>query len=148
MSREKGMMTLTARADRSPRHLRVEALARLRDRLFHEFTVEMDSVDAVRGTGGDDTVEASGRLVQFEVDWHVEPRDEGALTEVEAALVRMAVGTYGSCEDCARSIPLARLEASPHARYCPPCETARRDLLAASCRRRCDALASAPSDTG
>jgi len=40
------------------------------------------------------------------------------LREVEAALVRMAEGSYGVCEDGEEEIPFARLEVYPTARRC------------------------------
>jgi RNA polymerase-binding transcription factor len=43
------------------------------------------------------------------------------LTDVEAALHRLATGHYGSCHLCDRPIPLPRLRILPHARYCGPC---------------------------
>jgi DnaK suppressor protein len=104
------------------RHLHAETLARLRDRLLDELSVQMNSSDGVGKRAADDAVDAGGDLGQFEVDWQVLPRNQEALTEIEAALVRMAVGTYGFCEDCTRSIPMARLEATPHARYCARCQ--------------------------
>jgi DnaK suppressor protein len=41
-----------------------------------------------------------------------------ALEEVDAALVRLSVGTYGVCEICGKPIGSARLEAMPAARLC------------------------------
>ena len=41
------------------------------------------------------------------------------------ALRRMSEGTYGICQDCGRSIPLGRLHAVPHARYCSMCRRRR-----------------------
>ncbi|WP_394289402.1 TraR/DksA C4-type zinc finger protein [Microbacterium sp.] len=38
--------------------------------------------------------------------------------EVDAALARVAAGTYGVCEVCGRAIPAARLEARPTATRC------------------------------
>lgn len=43
------------------------------------------------------------------------------LDEVDAALGRVAAGTYGVCEGCGRDIPPARLEARPFARHCVSC---------------------------
>lgn len=48
-----------------------------------------------------------------------------ALADTAAALRRMAEGTYGTCEHCAGNIPLERLEALPHARFCAPCQRTR-----------------------
>jgi RNA polymerase-binding transcription factor DksA len=41
-----------------------------------------------------------------------------ALEEVEAAILRLAAGTYGFCERCGKEISPARLEAMPAARLC------------------------------
>jgi DnaK suppressor protein len=40
------------------------------------------------------------------------------LREINDALIRIEDGTYGICEGTGEPIPLARLEASPWARYC------------------------------
>jgi len=40
---------------------------------------------------------------------------------VEAAIARLAEGTYGLCEVCGQPIPPARLEAMPAARRCIAC---------------------------
>ena len=44
-----------------------------------------------------------------------------SLEDVEAALRRVADGTYGSCERCGKPISEARLEAMPTARRCLEC---------------------------
>lgn len=44
-----------------------------------------------------------------------------ALAEVEAAIERLAEGTYGTCERCREPIGSARLEAKPAARRCIAC---------------------------
>jgi len=51
-------------------------------------------------------------------------RDLSELAEVEAAIARMADGTYGECADCGLPIPVARLEAYPTARRCVACQEA------------------------
>jgi len=51
-------------------------------------------------------------------------RDLHELAEVEAAIARMADGTYGECSDCGLPIPAARLEAYPTARRCVACQEA------------------------
>ncbi|HET9645336.1 MAG TPA: TraR/DksA C4-type zinc finger protein [Burkholderiaceae bacterium] len=49
-------------------------------------------------------------------------RDVLELREIEAAKERMDAGTYGMCVDCGRDIPLARLNAQPHAKRCLECQ--------------------------
>ena len=51
-------------------------------------------------------------------------RDLTELAEVEAALARMADGTYGECSECGQPIPAARLTAYPTARRCVACQEA------------------------
>ncbi|MEV4639618.1 TraR/DksA C4-type zinc finger protein [Actinoplanes sp. NPDC049548] len=47
------------------------------------------------------------------------------IADTAHALRRMSEGTYGRCEECSRPIPLGRLRAQPHARYCTPCHRSR-----------------------
>ncbi|MFO1314612.1 MAG: TraR/DksA family transcriptional regulator [Burkholderiales bacterium] len=49
-------------------------------------------------------------------------RDAGELAEVEAALARVADGTYGTCVECGEPIPYARLAVSPSAPRCIACQ--------------------------
>jgi len=44
------------------------------------------------------------------------------LVQVEAALVRFDLGTYGSCEQCGAEVDPARLKALPYVTYCLPCQ--------------------------
>lgn len=48
-------------------------------------------------------------------------RERRTLREIEAALVRMEKGEYGTCDSCGVSIPRARLHALPWARRCVHC---------------------------
>ena len=49
-------------------------------------------------------------------------RDTRELDEVESALRRVADRSYGTCTDCGEAIPRARLDASPAAVRCVPCQ--------------------------
>jgi DnaK suppressor protein len=44
------------------------------------------------------------------------------LVQVQAALRRIADGTYGECADCGDPIDLRRLAALPATPYCPSCQ--------------------------
>lgn len=44
------------------------------------------------------------------------------LQEIDAALARIADGSYGMCEDCGGDIGAPRLEAQPSARRCIACQ--------------------------
>ena len=48
--------------------------------------------------------------------------DREVLYKVDEALVRIEEGTYGSCVECKKSIPVARLKAIPYAQTCLKCQ--------------------------
>jgi RNA polymerase-binding transcription factor DksA len=49
-------------------------------------------------------------------------RDVAELRDIEAALLRIARGIYGNCVDCDESISRERLESTPSAVRCVPCQ--------------------------
>ncbi|MCW2743275.1 MAG: dksA [Blastococcus sp.] len=46
------------------------------------------------------------------------------IAEIDKALVRIAAGTYGTCDGCGASIPEERLELRPMAGRCVSCSAA------------------------
>ena len=48
--------------------------------------------------------------------------EEVTLREIDEALRRIEDRSYGKCEDCGKKIPVARLKAKPHAKYCIECK--------------------------
>jgi DnaK suppressor protein len=59
-------------------------------------------------------------------------RDLGELHALEAACKRLVQGRYGICIDCADDIPYPRLEASPEALRCAPCQERHEKLFGAT----------------
>ena len=49
-------------------------------------------------------------------------RDEATLAEIDEAIERVRIGTFGQCEGCEELIPRARLNAVPYARFCVDCQ--------------------------
>lgn len=49
-------------------------------------------------------------------------RHAAELQEIDAALARIADGSYGVCDECGGDIGAARLEAQPTARLCIACQ--------------------------
>jgi RNA polymerase-binding protein DksA len=60
-----------------------------------------------------------------ELDYTLEENSEHVLSEIDAALKRIADGTYGQCSNCGRQIPQERLEARPYATLCIDCQRQR-----------------------
>ncbi|WP_427892889.1 TraR/DksA family transcriptional regulator [Kribbella sp. GL6] len=98
---------------------RLRVLRRLAD-----LTGDFDEVVAAsRDANADDEHDPEGATIAFErsqVAALVE-QAQRQLTEIDAALDRVADGTYGVCERCGRPIAPARLEARPTARTCFDC---------------------------
>lgn len=55
-------------------------------------------------------------------DLSLRARLEDSLHEVQEALRKFELGTYGVCEACGQPIDWARLEAKPHASLCIKCK--------------------------
>ena len=49
--------------------------------------------------------------------------NEARKAEIEAAITRIDDGSYGTCTDCGKEIPAARLEARPEAARCVDCQS-------------------------
>lgn len=47
------------------------------------------------------------------------------LEDVDAALAKIEAGTYGTCSNCGKQIPTARLEARPESVLCVECKSRR-----------------------
>jgi DnaK suppressor protein len=69
-----------------------------------------------------DTGEASVADLLEDVELADVSRHVGTMREIDAALLRIARGTYGSCIDCGRAIGIDRLEAQPTAARCQACQ--------------------------
>ncbi|HWR60266.1 MAG TPA: TraR/DksA C4-type zinc finger protein [Clostridia bacterium] len=80
-----------------------------------ELTGELSSYDNHPGDLGNETFEA-------EKNMSFRTREKFLLSEVQAALDKIAEGTYGLCEQCHREIEKERLEVRPYARLCAHCE--------------------------
>lgn len=61
-------------------------------------------------------------MVDREVDGTLELNAEHLVAEIDAALARIADGSYGTCEGCSTTIPAERLEAVPYATMCVSCK--------------------------
>ena len=65
--------------------------------------------------------EASSTKLEYAKELSLEQNTLDLLSKVEWALAKMGEGTYGICESCGKSIPLARLDALPYATLCVDC---------------------------
>jgi RNA polymerase-binding transcription factor len=88
-------------------------------RSFRIEQLEMLRVDAVEAAATADEPRLQIiRVLEFAAEW--------ALSEIDAALQRLADGSYGICEHCGEQIPWERLDVLPETRFCSPCQIPRR----------------------
>jgi len=81
-----------------------------------------DSFGAIAGEAPDSGDEALASLVA-DTDAAETNRDVRELQELDAAIERIADGSYGECADCGDDIPVARLRAYPGAVRCISCQS-------------------------
>lgn len=77
-------------------------------------------VDASRDSNADDEHDPEGQTIGFERAQLASVLDQARarLAELDAAVSRVADGSYGRCEVCGAPIGEARLQARPAARTC------------------------------
>jgi DnaK suppressor protein len=83
-----------------------------------------------RGAASAAPGDPSARWTDYEAAPH--PLADSArheLDEIEAALVRIVEGSYGTCQHCGGPMGLQRLRAFPEARFCLACSGAARQAL-------------------
>ena len=97
--------------------------SRTRERIA-DLTRDVTSiVEATRLTATDDEHDPEGSTIAFERSQTTALLTAATkhLAEVDAALSRIADGTYGRCERCGKPVPRQRLLARPAARTCIAC---------------------------
>jgi RNA polymerase-binding protein DksA len=88
---------------------------------------ELSAIIESASAGADDEHDPEGATLAFERQ-HAAALLDGArrrLAEVEAAIVRLADGSYGRCAICGEPIGAARLSARPTASTCIRCAAVR-----------------------
>jgi DnaK suppressor protein len=95
------------------------ALEAERDVLLAEVHAEIEGPGQV--TYGSQAAAAT-HVFEQQRDIALRDKARAQLEAVEAALARIAAGTYGRCTNCGQPIPAERLEAIPWAEHCIDCQ--------------------------
>ncbi|CAL9326957.1 TraR/DksA family transcriptional regulator [Streptomyces sp. SudanB52_2052] len=113
-------------ADRATR-LSAEDLAALRENLTEQrlFRQEQLRQLADAAPSRTDDVRRHDAASQVEVHVKLAAAARMVLADVEAALRRMAEGSYGTCRLCRGPVARERLMIVPQARYCARCQQVR-----------------------
>jgi DnaK suppressor protein len=71
---------------------------------------------------GDDQADAGAKTFEREHEMSLANNSRDLLAQVQRALARLEVGTYGVCESCGNPIGKDRLLAAPRATLCMACK--------------------------
>jgi DnaK suppressor protein len=69
-----------------------------------------------------DPVDRAAQQAEIAVSIGLAENEAVLRAEIDAALERIADGTYGTCEECRSVISASRLHAVPYTRFCIRCE--------------------------
>ncbi len=103
-----------------------DALLRRRDAIRSALNGDLTLLQQLAKDGGD-SADYAMDATQEELSSQLAEVESRELGSIEDALGRIRDGNFGNCESCEKPIPLARLQAIPHATMCIAC--ARREEL-------------------
>lgn len=107
-------------------HQAKKTLSGRREALLRVWQQRKDDEQQLSGGVERDWAEVATDREMAEVRYVLSEKEKRELEEIDAALARVADGSYGVCERCSRSIGRQRLLAIPEARYCLECSTGAR----------------------
>lgn len=80
-----------------------------------------DETEEIVGNSDNHLGDTATATLDREIDYSLEENSESVLRSIDAALQRIADGTFGICETCGQPISEERLEAIPYATQCIDC---------------------------
>ena len=91
--------------------------------LHEEYRGSTEADERELSGGADDHLgDIASNTYDRELDSTLEESEEVHLGRINAALTRIADGTYGTCENCGKQINIERLEAMPWVTLCIDCK--------------------------
>lgn len=100
------------------------ALLKLQEDLMTalETKKEKDLEPIIAPQPGDDA-DAATQTYEKEMLFEISDNEREMLMQVEGALRRIQMKTFGACESCEKAIPLKRLKVIPYTPYCLVCQS-------------------------
>lgn len=96
-------------------------LLRRRDSLARSIKGDMKLLFEYHGETSGDVLDAAADTVQDEMNSRLLEVESDELRAIDAAIDRIKDGSYGTCQDCGKPIPLKRLQAVPYVVDCVGC---------------------------
>ena len=109
-----------------------DRLVQQRQEILNMYKQDVRAGQESADDGTDDIVDRANNSYNRELMFSLSDSERLMLLQIEEALSRMDLGTYGRCTNCGNAIHPLRLEAVPWARFCIDCqELAEKGLLEA-----------------
>jgi RNA polymerase-binding transcription factor len=99
-----------------------DRLLRQRDDILSMYRQDLRAGQESTDDGTEDIVDRANNSYNRELMFSLSDGERQMLLEVEAALKRLELESYGKCINCGRAIAPKRLQALPWARYCIDCQ--------------------------
>ena len=93
-----------------------------RDALRRALAGDMSLLKEMGSSGSGDSADIAMDLTQNEVSSKLAEIESRELGRIERAIEKLKDGSFGSCENCSRKIPMARLNALPYTTTCVSCQ--------------------------
>jgi DnaK suppressor protein len=107
-----------------------DRLVQQRQEILNMYKQDVKAGQESADDGTDDIVDRANNAYNRELMFSLSDSERVLLFQIEEALSRMELGTYGRCTNCGNAINPLRLEAVPWARFCIDCqELAEKGLL-------------------
>jgi DnaK suppressor protein len=117
-TKKKGLKGLTPAQREKMRTL----LVTRRSRLLDNNRTKLGEVEDSGGDGGGDSADRAAASLDRDIMVDSAARETKEIRDIESALAKIDAGTYGICDECSTTIPMARLEYMPNAQYCIECQ--------------------------
>lgn len=98
-----------------------EVLLQRKDSLTSNINDSRESIDSLKSLECNDEYDYAEISSDSFKEGIIANQQIKELNEIEDALKRIDVGTYGICEMCDEPIAIGRLRAKPFAKFCTPC---------------------------
>jgi DnaK suppressor protein len=95
-----------------------------REALARAIKGDISLLSELHGETTGDILDVAADTVQDEINSRLLEVESDELVAIDAAIVRISDGTYGTCQDCGKAIPLRRLQAVPYVVDCIDCRRA------------------------